>query len=217
MKNKSNLRIIILALGMVFILSAVSNFNLINDQGNKERSIEIRDEFNLKKPRISGSYIESFIHIDGNWSDTATTYNWCNGDGSWSNPYIIENVTIEDGSGLGILIENTREFFEIKNCTVPNVEVGIKILNCTNAKILNTNIHNIHGLNGTDGNPSTNGGDGKEGVGIAINDCVNVTISLNNISSVFGGNGGTGGNAAVLGWNGGYGINTCLTYNNRPY
>ena len=63
---RSNIKniIIIMALGIIFILSTVSNFNLIDDQGNNDGTTEIRDKTNLKNPKKSGSYSESFIHID---------------------------------------------------------------------------------------------------------------------------------------------------------
>ena len=33
-------------------------------------------------PPQSAGYIESFIYVDGNWTETASTYDWCYGDGT---------------------------------------------------------------------------------------------------------------------------------------
>jgi len=82
----------------------------------------------------------SYIHIDNNWSVTATLEDWCDGQGTWDDPFIIENVTINGlNSSSCIMIENSREFFKIKNCTVYNSSkgidfkgAGIKLINVSN-------------------------------------------------------------------------------------
>ena len=57
-----------------------------------------------------------------NWSKTAADNDWCSGSGSWNDPYVIENVTIDGqdaGSCLTILHSKTA-FFVIRNCTFFN-------------------------------------------------------------------------------------------------
>ena len=138
MRNKSNIKIIILVLGIVFALSAINSFMVIDDQGENVRTIDNRDDSSLKPPRISGYWTTNFIHIDGNWSHTVGNYSWVSGDGSWSNPYFIENVTIDASTsptGSGIFINNSKnEYFIIKNVTVYNAgstsnDAGIKLEN----------------------------------------------------------------------------------------
>jgi len=81
------------------------------------------------------------IHINGNWSDTESTYDWCTGSGTWYDPYLIENVAIDaQNSGSCIFIENTDDYFIIHNCTVINGEAsggsaGIKLINVSNGTI----------------------------------------------------------------------------------
>jgi len=104
----------------------------------------------LSIPKQSAGYSKSFIHVDGNWSAT-TSYDWCYGDGSWGNPYIIENVTIDaSGSptGSGIFIDNSKnDYFIIRNCTVKYAgnaatDAGIKLYNTCNGTIFNNTVSN---------------------------------------------------------------------------
>ena len=81
------------------------------------------------------------IHIDGNWSATESTYDWCTGTGTWEDPYLIENVTVDaQNSGSSIFIENTDDYFIIHNCTIINGEAsggqaGIKLNYVSNGTI----------------------------------------------------------------------------------
>ncbi len=98
----------------------------------------------------------TYIHITGlNWS-VAASYDWCNGDGSWSNPYVIENLTINASTsptGSGIYIENsTNDYFVIRNVTIVNsgttvYDGGIKLDNSSNGTLILNNCSNT-GRNG---------------------------------------------------------------------
>lgn len=172
-KIKSNKKkiIILTALGIVFVISIISNRNYSDDQTNIERSVEIRDETNLKSPKKCGAYIESFIHIDNNWTETNSTYDWCNGKGNENEPYIIENITINGHESRNcILIENSQTIhFIIRNCTVYNCSsgggyAGIKMVNVKNGTLTNNNCSN------------------NDGHGIYLIDCINNTLSFNIIN-----------------------------------
>jgi parallel beta-helix repeat protein len=81
-----------------------------------EKSDILSEERGMLK--ASGFWDLPYIHVDNNWSQTASIYNWCSGSGSWSDPYIIENVTIDDFiSRPAIEIENSNDYFIIRNCT----------------------------------------------------------------------------------------------------
>lgn len=75
----------------------------------------------IKQPSINAVHYESYIHIRNNWT-AAVLEDWCSGDGSFSNPYTIENVIINATNSPingGILIENNlNDYFKIKNCTI---------------------------------------------------------------------------------------------------
>jgi len=126
MKNKSNINRMIIAVGIIFVLLIMSSYNLIDDNWFYGETIENRDETNFKRLKKSSGYSPDFIHIDGsienNWSNTANLYTWCYGSGTWEQPYIIENCTIDvfgSPTESGIFINNSKqEYFIIRNCTV---------------------------------------------------------------------------------------------------
>ena len=66
---------------MVFAISIINNYNLGDTKAISADSVEMRDETNLKSPKKSGPYTESFIYIDGNipdiWALTAANNDWC--------------------------------------------------------------------------------------------------------------------------------------------
>ena len=110
-------------------------------------------KFLLNNLESSAGFVRTFIHVDANWTDT-TAYDWCYGQGTWQDPYIIENVTINCGSiGSGIFIENSKDdYFIIRNCTVWNSgsnsdDAGIKFVNVSRGTIFN----NTCSYNGNDG------------------------------------------------------------------
>ncbi|MFX1328786.1 MAG: NosD domain-containing protein [Promethearchaeota archaeon] len=82
---------------------------------------------------------------NSNWSKTASDNDWCSGSGTYSDPYIIENVIIQ-GMNLvaGIVIKSSSVNFVIKNCTIANIqsyrfEYGIELDNVTNGKLIDNN------------------------------------------------------------------------------
>ena len=115
-KSKQNSGIFILGLiilGGLFSSPFATQF-LNNDfQHNDE---------NLKDGLRSAGYWElNYIHISNNWSQTAALYDWCSGDGSWSNPYLIQNVTIDGNETRHcLLINGGSQYFIIRNCTFTN-------------------------------------------------------------------------------------------------
>ena len=139
---------------ILFMITLVLGFSvninyLLIDQGNIVKEREVKFENIISSPKCSGYYELPFIHIDGNWSYTVGNYSWCSGDGSWQNPYIIENVVINASNsptGSGILINNSKEYyFCIKNCTVFNggagpYDAGIKLENSNNGTLSKNNL-----------------------------------------------------------------------------
>ena len=143
MKSNAKLKIIILiTLGILFALALritinprmiTSNNNVINF-----------DNENLKISATTGK-----IHIDNNWTD-AWSAGICTGNGTYSEPYVIEDLVIDaGGSGSGIFIENSDVYFRIENCTLynaagwtppdPDDSGGIRLLNVDNSQLINNN------------------------------------------------------------------------------
>ena len=113
---------------------------------------------------ISGIFIDDLTSGVGanNW-DWAENQGWCSGSGTITDPYVIKNVAVEGRGGkIGLLIENSRAYFEIKSCSISNFEIGIKIVNTTNIKISDSTIENIRALTPIDG---------KNIIGIVIDNC----------------------------------------------
>jgi parallel beta-helix repeat protein len=93
------------------------------------------------------------IFISGNqgWIDFKNEGN-CTGSGTYTDPYIIENLTIDGlGSESGIFIENSDVFFIIRNSTIfnsgvseqpPIYDSGILLKSVANAQILNNTCYN---------------------------------------------------------------------------
>ena len=85
-----------------------------------------------------------------NWNKTATENDWCTGNGTWDNPYIIENVTLNcEGIYGGIRIIDSTGFFIIRNCTIYNTAYiygdgaygGIRLDNVENGVLSNNTLY----------------------------------------------------------------------------
>ncbi|NVM34301.1 MAG: right-handed parallel beta-helix repeat-containing protein [Candidatus Lokiarchaeota archaeon] len=192
MRNKSKIRISIVTFGIIFAFLFINNHKFFNEQ---DGIIENGNKINIKRLKSSGNYFESFIHVNGNWSETATIYDWCSGDGSWSNPYTIENVIINASTsptGNGILINNSKnEYIIIRNCTIHNAgRMGIWLENTNNGRLINNTciyngeygiILNINCINNTIFDNIVNSNTGQ---GIQLRDfCENNTVSGNIIDN----------------------------------
>ncbi len=171
-KNKS----IILVLGLLFAISSISNYYFSHDQSGNNSSIEIPDETNSGPPKASGSWFLDNITIDPTgatsgsltWAEAvALPAGWCSGAGTWSDPYVIENVTIDASTsptGSGIYLNNSENvYFIINNVTVYNAASGgINLENTNNGILINNNCSN-------------------NDKGISLYNCVNNTISRNDV------------------------------------
>ncbi|MBA7630233.1 hypothetical protein ES703_37753 [subsurface metagenome] len=131
--------IILITVGILFALSPILNNSLNFNRGNSEDS-------NLDNKNIKISAVSGKIHIDNNWTD-AKAAEICTGNGTYSEPYIIEDLVIDSGgSGSGILIENSEVFFKIENCTIYNsrgpmgeIYGGILLYNVNNSQLIDNN------------------------------------------------------------------------------
>ncbi len=223
---KSNLKkiVIIVMLGMIFAISFISNYNFIDYQNKNEITVEIRDETNTNNLKISGYWPTCpRIHIkNDNWS--AIDLDWIqNSTGTYDEPHIIENVTINAGGiGCGILIENSVDYFIIKNSSISNVghsEAAIKLVNVRNGRLLNNTFsdtsygiylnksvnniicdnivnnlgHGIHLIESNDTIISNNNVNYNSYGGIRVESCNNITITENSLLN----DGSTRGNIRV--------------------
>ncbi len=171
-KNKS----IILVFGLLFAISCISIYFFGNVLAGNNSSIEISDEKKSSPPKASGSWFLENITIDPTgatsgsltWAEAvALPAGWCSGAGTWSDPYVIENVTIDASTsptGSGIYINNSENVcFIINKVTVYNAASGgINLENTNNGTLIYNNCSN-------------------NDKGISLYNCVNITISRNDV------------------------------------
>ncbi len=173
-------KLIYLTMGLLFFISIGTFLNIFFPimTGGKSSINEndINNKTILKQPKISSGYWNNFsyIMIYNNWS-TAANYDWCKGDGSWGNPYIIENMTInvQNRTSYGLyIIDSKNYYFIIRNITVYNTSSDF----CNNAGIT---------LSGTN-NGTLEGNNCSLNIdvsGITISNCENITLVNNVISN----------------------------------
>ncbi|MFX1420668.1 MAG: nitrous oxide reductase family maturation protein NosD, partial [Promethearchaeota archaeon] len=124
--------------------------NQINlNDGYNDNSLENNNKINLNNGNLRNSKISGHIHIDDtnpdrNWS-VAKDLDICTGNGTYSEPYVIEDYVIDGGSvGSCIWIENSNVYFRIENCSLTNSaellsQAGIKLENVNNSQLINNN------------------------------------------------------------------------------
>jgi len=168
---KSNL-IILITLGILFTFSSIITTNYSYNSSNNNGSFGYRDDIAFDNEKLKTSEVSGKIHINGNsgWT-TFKGAGKCTGFGTYSQPYVIEDLEIDGGgSGSCILIENSNVYFEIENCTIYNSggssgDAGIHLSNLYNGKLINNTI-------------SFNQGDG-----IYLSDCFNIEVLENNVNN----------------------------------
>jgi len=149
MKTKTKKLMILLVIGLLFPLILNYNFNFSNN--NKP---------NIDNLKTSSTYVNIWI-IDtwkintsniGNWT-WARTQPWCTkGNGTESNPYVIENVTfLPTAATSGLTIQHSRKYFTVMNCTFKDDAqlgvAGLRLDNVTNAQIVDNRAYkNIYGI-----------------------------------------------------------------------
>jgi len=142
--NRKKKLIYLILLGIFFAFSPIIATNLIYTTNNSNKSSEYYDEINFINENLKISKISGKIHIDNNWTD-ARDAGICTGNGTYSEPYVIEDLVIDGGgSGSCILIENTDMYFRIENCTVYNSgglwgDAGIRLDNVDNGQLIDNN------------------------------------------------------------------------------
>ena len=179
--------LILLLFSNIFIRFSKENNNHID--GNELNQVQIKQ---------AGFWNLMGISIDDNdptknWSYTALHYDWCSGSGIWTDPYIIENITI-DGQVTGncIEIDNSNAYFIIRNCSLFNSgsnfdSAAIKFDKVDNGKIIDSNCsdNTSHGIFLDQINNITLSGNtiNNNIYGIFLRESSNITLSGNTIKN----------------------------------
>ncbi len=113
---------------------------------NTNPNSDFKFNFNMDNSIPKISTISGKIHINNNWS-TAKAAGFCTGNGTYSDPYVIEDLIIDGGSsGSCIFIENSNVYFTIENCSVYNSSgshnAGIELSKTNNGNLTNNNCTN---------------------------------------------------------------------------
>jgi len=192
MKSNTKSKIIILfILGIIFGLTPFNFTNTNFSAGNNGSSSEYCDEIYSDSINLKISAISGKIHINNNWSAAKIALNFT-GNGTYSEPYIIEDWVIDaNNTGSGILIENSNVYFRIENCTVYNSigykNAGIKLDNITNSQLVNNNCSsNYNGIyvhNSKNNTVSGNTVEINAEYGIILYDSDKNTVSGNDVSN----------------------------------
>lgn len=105
---------------------------------------------NYPEPKLKGAgfwdLTGSPIYINNNdparnWAITAATNEWCSGSGTWNDPYIIENVTIDgQGAGQPVKILNSEVYFIVRNNTLFNGHTGVWLETVENGFLINNSV-----------------------------------------------------------------------------
>ncbi len=193
MKSNANSKIIILlTLGALFALLPLitTNLSFITDDNNK--SSEYSDDINLDTENLKLSAVSGKIHIGNNWT-AAKAAGICTGDGTYSEPYIIENFVIDGGgSGSCIWIENSTVYFEIKNCRLYNAIASswggaIYLINVSNGYIVDNQLsdNGYVGINliGCNNNTILRNDACNQGIGLALQVSHNTLIKGNTFNN----------------------------------
>jgi len=182
MNNQFKKKIVLLVTFLgIFMLTALISFQSNANSVNQYANSVINDDTNMDNIRKSDYWPDlTSIHIDANWTYTVGNYSWCSGSGTWNDPFLIENVTVDaGGTNHGILINNSiTQYFIIRNCTVRNSgtafrDAGIRLENTNNGTIINSDFSTIS-------------------LGILLLNSDNNTISHNNVSNCNSGDYGYG-------------------------
>ncbi len=198
MKSTKRIAIIITTLIQVSLL-----INSVNSY-SRSTSVEMffKPENQIEKNPNSANYWDltgSPIYIDDsdpnyNWSKTAADNDWCRGNGSQINPFIIENITIDgQGSGSCIEIRRSNKYFIIRNCTLyrsgssSDEDGGINLMFVNNGKVFDNNCsyNNANGISlkwSNDNSISGNIVNNNDQYGLRTSLSASNIITLNNIS-----------------------------------
>ncbi len=197
MKLKRRIAILLTLVFLIFSLVILKGefwTNLITEN----RFESPKNDSQLKSAGFWPNCPQIYISYD-NWSGPPSLP-WIQvRSGTKIDPHIIENVTINAlDFGSCILIENSKEYFEIKNCTLYNsgsgtYDAGIFLNNVTNGLLIDNNCSDNNGMGITllecnDTKILENEINNNKDIGIyltyfyEINGCNNVTISDNTIN-----------------------------------
>ena len=145
MKLKKRI-VVLITLAFIIFSSSFFNGGFLTKLLAK-KNLDFREENNSKLKSADSWDPFPFIIDDTGGGDytwlEAVLELWCIGSGTFNDPYIIENVTINGGNSETCLeIRNSNVYFIIKNCSFYNSgwnDAGIRLYYVNNGKLINNN------------------------------------------------------------------------------
>ncbi|TFF63699.1 MAG: hypothetical protein EU521_00640 [Promethearchaeota archaeon] len=172
MYSKIKRTIILVIFTAIFLI----NTNFKHPQNETESKKEDFLKHEGDHPQSSGFWKLSNIEIDGD-ATGVDAHNWTwfeeqdwygGGEGNWTHPYIIENITFDGETKNAFTIKDSSVYFIIRNCTFENstgTGYALTLENVNNGTITNCSVFNA-------------------GTGIFLSNSNNNTIKKNNISDI---------------------------------
>ena len=190
-------------LGFLIIVSFSIPFYSMNYlKFNNAEKIQNTYNYDLRSSQwvLSKPIIINELEPTQNWASTAASEPWCSGSGIWTDPYIIQNVTIDlqEATGSCISIIHSNVYFQIRDCILLNSgwgifnSAGIYLNNTNNGQLLSNNCsnHDYNGItlflsdnNTISGNFASNNQNGLE---LDYSDYNTITSNAPNSNSAYG-------------------------------
>ena len=148
---------------LLLLVIVIVSFLLIlapnGQQYDLNKNNEVSTDYQEKFIRSSSFWVISPIFIDNtipssDWSETASENDWCSGSGTYSDPYVLENLVIDGANSTSCIdIQNSDVYFIIQNCTLfnsglgswINYQAGIRLNNTNNGFLISNNASNNGG------------------------------------------------------------------------
>jgi len=156
MMQKSKIRIVYLVIPAIILISFFSCEKI--DFSPSQNSENIPGEF---LPKSSGywNYVNTLFYINDSDAGSdfdyyVSNYDWCSGSGTYADPFVIENLTIDGFQNVPacIYVADCERYWKVNNCTFHNVSsgglnAGIILINASNGFVSNTNSsNNVNGF-----------------------------------------------------------------------
>lgn len=118
MKNKKLIGSLIITAFVMMFLSSISNFRNVNNLPETSQKTTLD---NLIPVNFSIDIGDIYIGDNNeNWSYYVDNYDWCTGNGTEADPYIIEGIHVTNENMTAHISIETAEHFIIRNVTVSN-------------------------------------------------------------------------------------------------
>jgi len=137
--------ILISFLSMICMTSFISFYCIHDNQIKKDTHEIILPKLSAQEIHLSPLVIDESGNGNFTWEE-ASNKSWCKGSGTWIDPYIIENVSINGQNTFSCIeIRASNSHFIVRNSKFYNGITGIKLTNVTNGQLLSNNCSDSNG------------------------------------------------------------------------